>query len=212
MKSIAGEPIFGCPLAFAGLTFFGMKRCLFSLTLIVAAAVGFFAGVAGAQTQAAPGVTTSETRVALTNLSSPVYPPLARQARITGDVRIQLRIRKDGSVESAEVVSGPQMLKQAALESAQKSTFECEGSSSGVFVVGCWDAVTSFTLIYTFGIRDDLDGLDCTVTRARSRKCFYLWGCGLWRRKDPRKPAVGHSLDHVMILADPPCIDTTAGS
>jgi TonB family protein len=209
-------PIFGCPLAFAGLTFSDMKPCLFPLTLTVAAAGGFFASVAGAQTQAqtqaAPGVTTPDTRVALTNLSSPVYPPLARQARIMGDVTIQIHIRKDGKVESAEVVSGPAMLKQAALESAQKSTFECEGWSSGVFVVGCRDAVTSFTLIYTFGIRDDLDGLDCTITRARSRKCLYLWACGLWRRKDPRKPAVGHSLDHVMILADPTCVDTATGS
>jgi len=189
-----------------------MKRCVFSLTFIVAAAGGFFAAVSGAQTKAAAGVITPETRVALTNLSSPVYPPLARQARITGDVTVQIHIRKDGKVESAEVVSGPQMLKQAALESAQKSTFECEGWSSGVFVVGCRDAVAPFTLIYTFGIRDDLDGLDCTITRARSRKCLYLWACGLWRRKDPRKPAVGHSLDHVMILADPTCIDTATGS
>jgi TonB family protein len=189
-----------------------MKPCLFSLTLIAATLCGFFAAVAGAQTQAAPDITKPETRVALGNLSSPVYPPLARQARITGDVTIQIQIRKDGKVESAEVVSGPQMLKQAALESAEKSTFECEGWSSGAFVLGCRDAVTSFTLIYTFGMRDDLDGLDCSVTRSRAKKCLYLWACGLWHLRNTRKPAVGHSLDHVMILADPPCIDTATAA
>jgi TonB family protein len=150
-----------------------------------------------------------ESGVVLTKLSPPVYPPLARQARITGDVKIQIGIRRDGSVASADVISGPSMLKQAALESAQKSTFECEGWSSGVFVVGCRDAVAPFTLIYTFGIRDD--GLGCSITRSRAKRCLYLWACGLWH-SNPRKPAVGHSLDHVMILADPTCVDTVTGS
>ena len=63
--------------------------------------------------------------VFLVKLSPPVYPPLARQARIMGDVRIQLAIRRDGSIESSEGVSGHPLLKQAALESAQQSEFEC---------------------------------------------------------------------------------------
>lgn len=47
-----------------------------------------------------------QTEIFLNTLARPIYPPLARQARIVGDVRIQLEIRSDGSVESAEVVSG----------------------------------------------------------------------------------------------------------
>jgi TonB family protein len=148
----------------------------------------------------------------LTNLYLPIYPPLARQARIAGDVKIQLRIQRNGSVDSAEVISGHPMLKQAALESAQKSTFECETWSSGVFIAGCRDVVASFTLIYTFGFRDDLDGLDCSIKRSRARKCLYLWACGLWQRNPLRRPAVGYSLDYVMILADPTCVDTATGS
>jgi len=186
-----------------------MKLRPLSLTLTLAVALSWLALVANAQTPEEPAGATSKTEVALVNLHPPTYPPLARQARIMGNVTIQIHIRKDGKVESAEVVSGLPMLKQAALESAQKSTFECEGWSSGVFVIGCRDELTSFTLIYTFGIRDDLDGLDCSsATRSRDAKCFYLWKCGGWHSPPTRKPAVGHSYDHVMILADPGCLQT----
>jgi outer membrane biosynthesis protein TonB len=65
--------------------------------------------------------------VLLVKLSPPVYPPLARQARIMGDVRIQLAIRRDGSIESSEVVSGHPLLKHAAtlLTSHNLSRFGC---------------------------------------------------------------------------------------
>jgi len=56
--------------------------------------------------------------VVLNNVYPPVYPPLARMARIMGDVKIQVRIRRDGSVDSAKVLSGHPMLKEAALLSA----------------------------------------------------------------------------------------------
>ena len=124
--------------------------------------------------------------VVLNNVSPPVYPPLARQARIMGDVRILVGVRQDGSVTSAEVVSGHALLKQAALDSAQKSTFLCRE---------CRDAVTLFTVTYTFGTRIDSAEPDCScATRRRPAKCLVV---------PVRKPAVGQTLDHVMILADP---------
>ncbi|MGA3090215.1 MAG: TonB family protein [Terriglobales bacterium] len=43
------------------------------------------------------------------------YPPLARQANITGDVELKLEIRKNGSIQSVSVVNGHPMLTQAAL-------------------------------------------------------------------------------------------------
>lgn len=67
----------------------------------------------------------SQIGVVLVKLSAPVYPPLARQASISGDVEVKLTIRQDGTIVSAEVLTGHGMLKQAALESAQKSRFEC---------------------------------------------------------------------------------------
>jgi protein TonB len=45
----------------------------------------------------------------------PVYPPIARAARIEGTVRLVAIISKTGNIENLRVTSGPQMLQQAAL-------------------------------------------------------------------------------------------------
>ena len=49
----------------------------------------------------------------------PVYPALARQARIYGVVLLDVIIAKDGSVSSAEVVSGHPMLVGAAVDAVR---------------------------------------------------------------------------------------------
>jgi TonB family protein len=171
-------------------------------------AVCFFVAVENAPAQGTTGSVAPQGEIVLNKLSPPAYPPLARQARIGGDVKIQLEIRLDGSVASAKVISGHPMLKQAALESARKSTFECERWASGVFVVGCQDALAPLTLTYTFGFRDDGGDIDlCGIKRLRSAKCLYLWKCD-WRTPTaPRMPVVGHSPDHVIILADAACVE-----
>ena len=118
-------------------------------------------------------------------------------------VEIALRIRQDGSVESAEVVSGPPLLKAAALDSARQSKFECHE---------CREALTPNSILYTFGYRTTQDccqsqessaateqgaGITqsqshitiltepfCTcdpradVIKVRSFKCLFLWHCG----------------------------------
>ena len=50
----------------------------------------------------------------------PVYPPLARQARIQGTVMLEAIIGKDGSIENLRVVSGHPMLAPAALEAVRQ--------------------------------------------------------------------------------------------
>jgi protein TonB len=47
---------------------------------------------------------------------NPTYPPIAKAAHVSGAVVIHAIISKSGSVEQAEVVSGPEMLRSAALE------------------------------------------------------------------------------------------------
>jgi len=81
-------------------------------------------------------------RVVLSKLSPAVYPPLARAPRVSGDVEIALRIGPDGSVESAQVVKGHPLLKEAALDSARKSKFECRE---------CGEAPVPYSILYTFG-------------------------------------------------------------
>jgi TonB family protein len=46
----------------------------------------------------------------------PTYPALARQTRVSGIVRILAAIGKDGKVKRATAVSGPPLLRQAAIE------------------------------------------------------------------------------------------------
>ena len=50
----------------------------------------------------------------------PVYPPLARQARIHGTVVLRAIIAKDGSVENLELVSGHPMLVNAAIDAVRQ--------------------------------------------------------------------------------------------
>ncbi len=48
------------------------------------------------------------------------YPALARQARISGTVRVEAVIGKDGRVKSARAVSGPPLLRRAAEDSVKQ--------------------------------------------------------------------------------------------
>lgn len=54
---------------------------------------------------------------------APVYPPLARQARIQGTVIAQVVISKTGDVESVQLFSGHPMLAPAALEAIKHWKF-----------------------------------------------------------------------------------------
>jgi len=50
----------------------------------------------------------------------PNYPPLARQARIQGQVVLRAVISKDGSIENLSLVSGHPMLAPAAIEAVKQ--------------------------------------------------------------------------------------------
>lgn len=143
--------------------------------------------------------------VVMVDLFKPIYPPLARSARISGDVELKLAMRKDGSIESAVAVSGHPMLIQAALASAQQSRFECRG---------CEDELTPYSVIYSFSFqlvaepdwpcperheprvtqsqnRVTVEAEPALVhpyfssIRVRSPKCLYLWTCGIrWGGED----------------------------
>ncbi|HLX75252.1 MAG TPA: TonB family protein [Terriglobales bacterium] len=50
----------------------------------------------------------------------PMYPPLARQARIQGTVVLQAEISKDGSIENLRLISGHPMLAPSAIEAVRQ--------------------------------------------------------------------------------------------
>ena len=169
-----------------------------SLILQFTAVGCFFALANPAKARDQPCSISQEGDVRLTKLSLPIYPQLAGQARIAGDVKIQVQIRRDGSVASADVVNGHPMLKPAALASAQNSAFECRG---------CTGEITSYPLTYTFGFNNDSN---CSLKRSRSAKCLYLWSCGGWRTvyNDMPSPSVTQSQDHITILTGTACVET----
>jgi protein TonB len=56
--------------------------------------------------------------------ADPIYPVLAQQMKVQGSVVLQARIGKDGSVQSLQVVSGPEILANAALEAVRQWRFK----------------------------------------------------------------------------------------
>ena len=82
--------------------------------------------VVAQQTSSELHVGESTSPVALAELSQPVYPPLSRQAAITGIVDVVVTVDGSGAIKSVEVVSGHALLKDAALQSASHSRFACE--------------------------------------------------------------------------------------
>lgn len=86
-------------------------------------------------------------RAILVTFSQPVYPPLARQAHIYGDVTVAVTVHADGKTGVA-LERGHSMLAQAALDSAKATRFECQAC----------DADVSYQLLYSFRL---VRGNDC---------------------------------------------------
>lgn len=178
-----------------------MRRAFVLAVVLMGALLGVFITVPqNAFAQGAAPAEASQTGVVLVKLSPPIYPGTARMTAISGEVKIQLAIRKDGSIESASLFSGPLILASAALASAKLSQFECQE---------CTEAVTAYQLAYTFELKDDGDcctaysrtpvvvqsqghititagkmclcepGVEITRVKVRSARCLYLWRCGL---------------------------------
>jgi protein TonB len=59
----------------------------------------------------------------LVQRTTPTYPPLAKASHVTGTVVIQATISKNGGVGALRVISGPAMLRQAALDSVKSWRF-----------------------------------------------------------------------------------------
>ncbi len=54
----------------------------------------------------------------------PQYPPVARQAHTQGDVTVQIVVDKAGNVVDARAISGPPVLRQAALDAVRRWKYE----------------------------------------------------------------------------------------
>ena len=108
---------------------------VWSVALAVELAVsagGVVGGVLGSIVQSAPTavpkaatpqrvkVSSGVTTGLLIRKVQPTYPPLAKQARISGSVVLQAVIGKDGSIENLHAVSGHPMLIQSAIDAVRQ--------------------------------------------------------------------------------------------
>jgi protein TonB len=50
----------------------------------------------------------------------PVYPPLAKQARIQGIVVLEAEISKEGTIDNLKVITGHPLLIQAAIDAVKQ--------------------------------------------------------------------------------------------
>lgn len=54
----------------------------------------------------------------------PIYPAIARAARISGKVVVEAIISKTGRIESLHVISGPEMLRSAAIDAIRAARYQ----------------------------------------------------------------------------------------
>ena len=78
----------------------------------------------GSQVKAAPPkkvtISAGVSQGMLIQKTVPVYPPIAKAARVQGTVVLQATISKSGTIEDLHVVSGPAMLQQAAMDAVKQ--------------------------------------------------------------------------------------------
>jgi protein TonB len=60
----------------------------------------------------------------LTSQTKVAYPAAARKLRIQGMVRLEAIISKDGTVENLAVISGHQLLNQAAIDAVKQWRYQ----------------------------------------------------------------------------------------
>ncbi len=66
----------------------------------------------------------SEPRLRLIGRIVPPYPPLAKQARIQGRVKIEINVSAGGLVDQVRLISGHELLMEAAMDAVRKWKFE----------------------------------------------------------------------------------------
>jgi TonB family protein len=135
--------------------------------------------------------------VKIITLQPPVYPSMAIAAHMSGEVDLEITLLENGAPGTVHVVSGPQMLGQAAADSAKRSKF---APIAGGHADESYPLVYKFVLLDNRGcnqepdpsyprIKSELNTITITAqsvpmcdptaetVHTRSWKCLYLWKC-----------------------------------
>jgi hypothetical protein len=128
---------------------------------------------------------------------------MAKLARITGAVKLNVTVLPTSSVESVEVATGHPLLRNAAIDSAKKTQFECKGCTRPVVLPLTYNFQLGDTLFcsaidsqgnaqyekYVPEIRQSEGSVTITdrpvatcdpttmIVKVRSAKCLFLWRC-----------------------------------
>lgn len=73
----------------------------------------------------------------LTHAERILYPPLARQTRISGTVIAKVSVANDGKVDRVEIVSGHPLLQQVVIDSLKQWTFSPQPGQPRTFELRC---------------------------------------------------------------------------
>jgi protein TonB len=106
---------------------------------------GLIGGVSSSAPSGAVSVSSGTMAGALISRPQPVYPALAKAARVQGAVILRALISKTGDIEDLSVVSGPPMLTASALEAVRRWKYK-PYLLQGVPV----DVQTTITVNFTF--------------------------------------------------------------
>lgn len=89
------------------------KTSLVFVTLILIGSVSFGRNVTESLTEQ-PSVVAAV---------APILPPIARQARVEGEIKVEVKIDEKGNVQSTKVISGHPLVKTASETAAKKWKF-----------------------------------------------------------------------------------------
>jgi Gram-negative bacterial TonB protein C-terminal len=178
---------------------FNSLSAFFLVTALVSSSFGF-----GDQSANSPQSLSG--KAVLVSLSRPSFSPLAKAANVSGTVRVLVTVQPDGAT-TAIVQDGHPLLKQAAVESANQSRFECRKCDgpvqySLVYLFkrtengNCCDGVGAPSEVTQEPESTDQEGrrqteiiistehfclcdpsAEVTQSKVRSLKCLYLWRC-----------------------------------
>jgi TonB family protein len=95
-----------------------MTRAVFPIVFFIVALT------ASAQTDPVKTVSAADATNHIVKRVEPTVPPLAKQVKIGGNVKLHIVISASGEVSSAMFVSGPLMLEQAAIEAVKQWKFK----------------------------------------------------------------------------------------
>jgi protein TonB len=83
----------------------------------------WLAAASGVWGQEAVRVPEADAKRAAVEKVAPVYPPVARQMKLSGAVQVEAAVSDDGSVAEVKVMSGNPVLAQAVVQAVKKWRF-----------------------------------------------------------------------------------------